>query len=890
MSRGTRPTSLPVDGLPIDGLLEAIAAALRPAGSTLVLQAPPGAGKTSRVPLALLGCLEGRIWMLEPRRLAAKAAAERLASALGEAVGGQAGYSVRLESRASATTRIEVLTAGLFLRRLQADPSLEGVDCLLFDEFHERSAEADLALALVRQARQLLRPDLRLGLMSATLAAAELAEQLPGAQLLRSEGRQFPVTIAHQPPRSQERLEQQLIRALEGHWLDHHGPGETALVFLPGQREIRACLQAVMAAPWQQQLECIPLHGDLPLAAQSRAIAPARGDGAKLVLATSIAESSLTIEGVTLVIDSGLSRRSRFDPGTGMDGLVTVLASQASAEQRAGRAGRLGPGRCLRLWSQAEQQRRPAFDPPAIRERDPLPMALQLAQWGDPLGQGLDWLEAPPPQALAEARRLLEQLGALDAEGRLSAHGQRLSELGLHPRLGHLLLAAAERDQLPLGSALAVLLSERDPLDRREAGCDLLRRLDWLLLQGRDPRRQRLRQQQRQLQRQLQRPLERPLERQLPEPAGAGGPRPTASNGNGQDGHAALLVALAFPERVALARPGGQGRFLTRQGRGAVLPPGDPLAGCEALAIARADGAGKDAQIQLAVPLGRSGLRELAAEQGGRWRRLVRWDGASGQVRRELQYCLDALVLEQRPWGSADQEPRPQLAGLELDAELDGEADRLAVRTALLEGLASAGLQTLPWTHAARQLQQRLQLAHAHLGAPWPDRRDTVLAADLESWLGPQLDGCTSLAELQQLDLVPLLWGDAPWALRQELEQLLPMGLPVPSGRLVALDYGDGTPVLAVKLQELFGLRQTPRLLGGRIAVTLHLLTPAGRPAAITQDLASFWESGYREVRRELRGRYPKHPWPDDPWAAQPTALTNARLQRSQPGPARPGR
>ena len=872
MSRGSRPGSLP-----IDGLLEAIVAALRPAGSTLVLQAPPGAGKTSRVPLALLEALEGRIWMLEPRRLAAKAAAERLACALGEPVGGRVGYSVRLESRTSAATRLEVLTAGLFLRRLQADPSLEGVDGLLFDEFHERSAEADLALALVRQARQLLRPDLRLGLMSATLAAAELAERLPGAQLLRSEGRQFPVAIDHQPPRGQERLEQQLIRALEGHWLDRHGPGETALVFLPGQREIRACLQAVAAAPWHQELDCVALHGDLPLAAQSRAIAPAHGRNTKLVLATSIAESSLTIEGVTLVIDSGLSRRSRFDPSTGMDGLITLPASQASAEQRAGRAGRLGPGRCLRLWSPAEQQRRPAFDPPAILEVDPLPLALQLAQWGDPLGQGLDWLEAPPQQGLAEARKVLEQLGALEAGGQLSPHGRRLAELGLHPRLGHLLVSAAKRDQLALGSALAVLLSERDPLDSREAGCDLLRRLDWLQQGGRDPQRQRLRQ----LQRQLERQLSSSEDRRGGGAAGTASPAEQAhpTSAAPQDRQAALLVALAFPERLALARSGGQGRFLTRQGRGAVLPPGDPLAGSEALAIARADGAGRDARIQLAVAMDRSGVRELAEGQGGRWRRLARWDGASRQVRRELQYCLGALVLEQRPWGTA-------ATGLEADEE----ADRLAVRAALLEGLASLGLEALPWSRPARQLQQRLHLAHTHLGTPWPDRRDSVLAADLEGWLGPHLDGCTSLEELQQLDLADLLWGDMPWARRQELERLLPTSLPVPSGRLVALDYGSGTPVLAVKLQELFGLRQTPRLLEGRIAVTLHLLTPAGRPAAITQDLAGFWESGYREVRRELRGRYPKHPWPDDPWAAQPTALTKARLSSSRPGSERPAR
>ena len=848
--------------LPIDPLLGDVVQALANPGATLVLQAPPGAGKTTRVPLALLSALPrsaGAIWMLEPRRIAARTAAERLAGELGEPVGQQVGYSVRLESHTSAATRVEVLTAGLFLRRLQADPSLEGVGCLLFDEFHERSADADLALALVRQARALLTPDLRLALMSATLDAAPLAAALPGASLLQSEGRSYPVTISHQPPRPGERLELQVLRALETHWLDQRlatavagAPGPTALVFLPGQREIQACLRAIQASSWGREACCVALHGNLPLAAQSRAIAPAsdgNGNG-KVVLATSIAESSLTIAGVTLVIDAGLSRRSRFDPATGMEGLITAPASLASAEQRAGRAGRLAPGQCVRLWSPAEQQRRPSFDPPELLEADPLPVALQLAQWGDPLGRHLAWLDAPPQGPLEEARALLQRLDALDARGQLSPHGRQLAALGVHPRLGHLLLGAQRRGQLTLGCELAVLLSERDPLNRQAAGCDLLRRLDWLRQSGRDPQRQRMRQLQTQLGRQVL-----ALSRDSTDAPAA------TPNAVEEASEAALLVALAYPERVALARPGQAGRFLMRSGRGARVHDSDPLAGAEALAIAAADGEGSEARVQLALPLATASLRQLAQQAGVQWQRSAQWDGVGLRVRREERLMLDALVLERRPWSSA------------MSA-----ADAARVAAALIGGIRERGLSCLPWTTASTQLRQRLALAHRLLGAPWPDTDERALMEGLEQWLAPHLGGLTSLEELQRLDLAEALWGESAWELRPQLDRLLPVNLPVPSGRQVLLDYSNDTPVLAVKLQEMFGATSTPTVLDGRLPVTVHLLTPAGRPAAITQDLMSFWERGYADVRRDLRGRYPKHPWPEDPRQAVATGLTKARL------------
>jgi ATP-dependent helicase HrpB len=864
------PLPRPRQPLPIDSLLAAIGETLAPPGATLVLHAPPGAGKTSRVPLWLLEGLEpggkDQIWMLEPRRIAAKSAAMRLAAELNEPVGQRVGYSVRLESRRSNATRIEVLTTGVFLRRLQGDPALEGVRYLLFDEFHERGADTDLALALVRQARNLLTPELRIALMSATLAAAPLAAAIEGAQVLSSQGRSHAVAISHQPARPMERLDHQVLRALESHWLDQRGAaGDTALVFLPGQREIQACLRAIQDTSWGGSIECTPLHGNLPLAAQGRAISPATSSAGKVVLATNLAESSLTIAGVKLVIDSGLTRRSRFDPATGMAALVTLPASQASADQRAGRAGRLAPGRCVRLWSPAEQQRRPGFDPPELLEADPLPLALQLAQWGDPLGEHLDWLDPPPKRALEEARQLLLQLDALNADGTLLPHGRQLAQLGLHPRLGHLLLLAHGQGQLGLGCELAVLLSERDPLESEQFGCDLMRRLDWLRGGGPDRRRQQYQQIKEQLRRQVLASAGR-------SDTGARADRGAEASPNQRHQSegllAALLVAQAYPERLALNRDGQAGRFLMRSGRGAKLHPSDPLAHCEALAVASADGQAAycqatEARIQLALALDRSAVLELAAEAGISRERLASWDGATGRVRREELLRLDALVLERRVWSG------PAQAG-----------DREAVQASLLAGLRERGLAVLPWTPERRQLQGRLQLAHRLLGAPWPASESKDLLQTLDQWLAPHLEGIGSLDELQRLDLDEALWRQAPWEQRRQLDRLLPSRLSVPSGRQVPLDYSGERPVLAVKLQEMFGLRHTPTLLDGQLAVTVHLLTPAGQPAAITQDLGGFWDHGYAQVRRELRGRYPKHPWPEDPRQAIATAFTKARLAR----------
>lgn len=795
--------------------------------------------------------------MLEPRRLAARSAAQRLAANLNEPVGGRVGYSVRLESRTSTATRLEVVTTGLFLRRLQADPALEGVACVIFDEFHERQAEADLALALVRQARSLLRPELRLLVMSATLDLEPLASELDGAAVISCEGRSHPVSVTYQPPRQDERLERQVLRALEAHWLTQPQPRGTVLVFLPGLGELETARRAIEASPWGAETEAVLLHGQLPLAAQGHAIAAARQPAGKVVLATSVAESSLTIAGVTLVIDSGLSRLSRFDPATGMDGLVTQPASQASAAQRRGRAGRLGPGHCLRLWSPAEQQRRPAFDPPELLEVDPLPIALQLAEWGSLADDSVPWLVPPPRRSLAEARTLLQQLGAVDGRGLISLHGRAMARLGLHPRLAHMLLRARERGWESLATAVAVLLSERDPLDRREAGCDLMRRLDWLWRSRPDPgdnARSGSRAPWSRLQSQLLRQLGDG--RGAAEPVAAASCRDAAAGSD--DAHAAQLLAWAYPERLALGRGRGDGRFLMRSGRGAVLPPGDPLAGAEALAIASVDGQGQEARVRLAVALRRRDLEELVADAVEDSAE-ARWDAADQRVRCERLRRVGALVLERRPW-----------------PEASGEL----VERALLEGLQGLGLDGLPWCRASRQLQQRLILAHRYLGAPWPDRSPERLRDDPGAWLGPHLGGLRSLQDLQQLDLSEILWGGLDWCLRQELDRLLPLTQPVPSGRRVPLDYASGIPVLAVKLQEMFGCLEGPTVLDGRLPVKVELLSPAGRPAAVTSDLAGFWKHGYTEVRRELRGRYPRHPWPEDPRQGIASARTKAALAR----------
>ena len=811
---------------PIDPLLPELCAQVTP-GQTVLLQAPPGAGKTTRVPLALMERAPGRIWMIEPRRLATKAAAARLAETLGEPVGQRIGYAVRGEQRRSEATVVEVITDGLFLRRLQADPSLDGISCVIFDEFHERRRDADLALALLRDAIPLLRPDLAVVLMSATLDLSDLRYRLPNAKVLESEGRSYPVETHHLAPRADEPLQRQVLRALEQHALSQP-QGSGVLVFLPGLAEIERCRTLLSDAGSLRSWRVLTLHGQLPLAQQSAALMRCGADhDGTIILASSIAESSVTIDGVRLVIDSGLSRQLRYDPNTQMEGLETVPSSLASAEQRRGRAGRQCPGRCIRLWSPAEQQRRCAFSPPELLLADPQPVLMELAQWGAGLGEGLPWLDPPPSASMQEGQQALQTLGLLMPDGRISPEGRRTSGLGVHPRLGLMLLEAQRRGAVQLGCDLAALLSERDPFDPRSLGSDLEARLRGL------KRHRALQELSRQLQRQLKRIEDSPQ------------PKTPVSAGE--------LIVTAFPEWLAHQRPGQPGTYQLRQGRGAVLAPADPLTGSEVLAVARVDSGDRNTRIRLAVPLSPNTLRQIAEEQGT-WTDRISWDPERQRIRAERQLSLGEMVVEQRPQPA----PPPDLC-----------------RSLLIDQLQKGGtLTVLPWSDTTEQLRVRQQWMHRLIGVPWPARDSDSLIKHADHWLGPVLDGCLGWSDISPTELAEALWTDLDWAQRQRLEQALPRQVLIPSGRQASLRYDADEVVLAVKLQEMFGCDDGPFVFDGRIPITLELLSPAGRPLQRTCDLKGFWQGSYRDVRRDMRGRYPKHPWPEDPQAATPTART----------------
>ena len=847
---------------PIDPLLPRLRASLVP-GATVLLQSPPGAGKTTRVPLALLGeiagtePLPGRSLMLEPRRLAARAAATRLAVSLKEPLGERVGYSVRHEHKRSSPTRIEAMTDGLFLRRLQNDPELTGINCVIFDEFHERSRNSELALALVREAQELLRPDLCLLLMSATLDLTNLRAQLPHAQVLMSEGKAFPVDTQHLPPRPNEPLEGRVLRAIEQELTHLRTPQDggdhpsTVLVFLPGLREIERSRQRLLKSSLLNRWEIIALHGRQSLAEQGRALKPCNHEhDGRVVLATSIAESSLTLDGVRLVIDCGLTRHTHFDPGTGMEGLITVPASRASADQRRGRAGRQTAGRCIRLWSPAEQQRRPAHDIPELQRADPQPTVLDLALWGAGLGESLPWLEPPPRASLQEGRRQLLALGALNAEGRPTNTGQTLARFGAHPRLGLLLLQARALGRAQLGADLAAILNERDLLSQHNHGSDLWSRMLFLRnnrnsarIAGDRAAADRLKTVADQSRRWLQQ-----LDQFEPEQ------KPQGIEATDEQ-IAAQLVATAFPEWIAVARPGQRGQFLLRQGRGAALQVSDPLDGAEALAIAQLDLGDTRAKIRLALPLTHQWVKDLA-DQNGHWQERVLWDEQTKRVRAERVLQLGALELERQ----AQQQPSCEQC-----------------RDVLIKQLSKDGISALPWSPRTEQLRSRLALAHQRLGAPWPLRTLQHLEKHPNTWIGDTLMGCRSWDDVKEEQLIEALWGDLAWSNRQQLDQLLPTQIKIPSGRNAALNYQNDDIVLSVKLQEMFGSLKGPAVLNGQLPVTIELLSPAGRPLQRTRDLSGFWQGSYQEVRKVMRGRYPKHPWPEDPAKAEPTAKRKAR-------------
>lgn len=828
--------------LPIDGLLLDLSRALRE-HDCAVLQAEPGAGKTTRVPLALLDepWLAGRrILMLEPRRLAASHAACYMAACLGEEVGGTVGYAIRFERRVSRRTRIEVVTEGILSRRLQSDPALEGVGLVIFDEFHERNLNSDLALALCRDVQTGLRDDLRLLVMSATLDGEPVARLLGDAPLLSSAGRSFPVMLRYLDAPVEGRIAQFTARAVARAW---HATEGDLLVFLPGAGDIRRCRELLAALPALDGAELCPLYADLPFAAQQRALRPAARR--KVVLATNIAETSLTIEGIRVVIDSGYMRQPRFDAAAGLQRLQTVRIAAANAVQRAGRAGRLGPGQCWRLWTEGEQGSLLPFAPPEIRAADLAPLALDLASWGVADAGQLAWLDPPPASALAQGRALLTLLGALDEKGRITPHGEAMAALPVHPRLAALLLAARERDLLPLACDLVALLAERDPLRQRQraphrSDCDLLDRLEVLeAWRGR---------------------------RSLPAEVDNGACRamdrtarywrqhfnlPERSLFNRKAEELGALLAAAYPDRIGRRRSGSDHRYRLSGGQGGQLSPRSAVAGVDLLvAVNMSGGRDGDGQIDLASAISREALEELFADRL-LWRRRIRWNREQQRVVVCEERCLGALPLAERPVTVKDEE----------------------ALSALFDGLRLMGLQALGWSAAARSLQQRVQFAAAAFAEQdWPNFADEFLLADLEGWLAPFAAGLRSRDDLARFDPRPALAAKLDWSQQRRLDEVAPTHLTVPSGRRVVLDYrADQPPVLAVKLQELFGLATTPRIAAGRVPVLIHLLSPARRPIAVTQDLASFWDNVYPEVKKEMTGRYPKHPWPDDPWQAVPT-------------------
>ena len=854
------PPALPE--LPITAAIPAIRAALA-SQRAAVLQAPPGAGKTTRVPLALLGepwLRGGKIVMLEPRRLAARSAATYMARLLGEVVGETVGYRVRLDARIGPRTRVEVVTEGILGRMIQDDSALDGIGLVIFDEFHERSLHADLGLALTLQTRSLLREDLGILVMSATLEGGPIAALLGNAPIITSEGRAFPVATHYLSTRTDQGVESRVASAVR----DALGRDEgDVLVFLPGAAEIRRVGAMLEESGLGPDVRVVALHGTLPPEQQDLAIAPSPPGRRKVVLATSIAETSLTIEGVRIVIDSGLMRVPRFSPRTGMTRLETLRVSRASADQRRGRAGRMGPGIAYRLWSEHEDAGLVPHGAPEIREADLAQLALTLSEAGIMDPAQLAWLDQPPAAAYAQARELLVQLGALGADGGITPHGSKMAVLPMHPRLAHMILAAP-RALTGTACDIAALLGERDVLRGQQGppDADLRLRLEATLGTGHDSREmvhgmwvdrdgvRRARDQSREWKRRFG--------------AGIDGDRASMRSGQGNDNaardaieSAGLLLALAYPDRIAQRRTAeAGGRFLLRNGRGAVLARPQALSAEPWIVVAELDDQQPESRIFLAAPVS---LGELEAQLAAEIVReeIVEWDAPTRSVIARRRERLGALVL--------------------ADAPLR-DADPARVAAALLEGVVSAGINALPWRDDARRLRERIAFVGRHESG-WPDVSDDALYASLGAWLAPDLAGLRTLAEVQRLDLGESLRRMLDWRQRAALDELAPTHLTVPSGSRIPIDYGDPeTPVLAVRLQEMFGCTDTPSIARGRVPLTVHLLSPANRPVQITRDLAGFWRKSYFDVRKDLRGRYPRHHWPDDPLAATPTSRAKRRL------------
>ena len=797
--------------LPVSLILPDLADALQARGLA-VLQAPPGAGKTTLVPLHLLATTPGRILMLEPRRLAARGAAERMAETLGEKAGETVGYRIRGEAKVSSATRIEVVTEGILTRMIQSDPELQGVGLVIFDEFHERSLNADLGLALCLEVRGALRPDLRLLVMSATLDAAPVAALMGAAPVITSEGRAFPVETRWlpRPPDASLRLEAVVARAVRDA-LDETEGG--VLVFLPGEGEIRRVEGLLSGLPG---VAIRPLFGAMDFAAQRAALAPVQGR--KVVLATSIAETSLTLPDIRVVVDAGRARRARFDPNSGMSRLVTERVTRAEADQRRGRAGRVAEGICYRLWTKGEEGGLAAFPPAEIEVADLSALALELALWG---GADLPFLTPPPPGPMAEAKVLLQGLGALDSKGHITAHGRQLAALPLHPRLAHMLAVAG-----PEAATLAALLAERDPL--RGAPPDLALRMQTVARPGPE--------------------AHRPTVERIRDEA-----KRLAANFKGTGGRTnglslAQMAALAYPDRIGLRRKGEAPRWVLSGGKGAAMAAGLPLSGARLIVATDLDGDAREATVRQAVAISEAEVRGLYADRIA-WEDVCEWSRRDGRVLSRRQERLGALVLDDRHW--------------------DAPPDRVAL--AALEGVRALGL---PWTPAARRLRARARLARHE---DWPEVEDAALLAGAEDWLLPHLSGLKTEGDLKAFDIMPALQAHLGWDRLAEMDRLVPGSFETPLGRKIPIDYDGEFPAIEVRLQEMFGVKVHPVVGSDRLPLRVTLLSPARAPVQVTTDLPRFWATSYADVRKDMRGAYPRHPWPEDPTVAEPTLRAKPR-------------
>jgi ATP-dependent helicase HrpB len=798
--------------LPIDAVLPELIAALR-AHLRVVLQAPPGAGKTTRVPLAMLdaGIVSGTILMLEPRRLAARAAAERMAATLGEDVGQTVGYRVRSASAVSKATRIEVVTEGILTRMMQNAPDLPGVGAVIFDEFHERSLNADLGLALCLEVAGALRDNLMLVAMSATLDAGPVAE-LMKAPIVTSQGRSFEVTPKWlDRPLGKQRLEQATADLVLKALSEEAG---SALVFLPGEREIRR-VETLLKNQLPQNCIVTPLFGAMDFKAQRAAIAPAP-TGHKVFLATSIAETSLTIDGITIVVDAGRARRARFDPASGMSQLVTEKVTRAEATQRAGRAGRICPGVAYKLWTRGEEGALAAYPPAEIEVGDLTGFALELAQWGAQLGD-LSFVTPPHEGRFAEAQSVLHMLDALDAKGRITAHGRALVKLPLHPRLAHMVARGG-----PRAATLAALLAERDPM--RGGGIDLTLRMDAIAgkrmaADVHQPSLARIRQEAKRLGR--------------------------GQNASGPD-DIGVLAALAYPDRIGLRRKGGAPRFVLSGGKGAVLTETDPMASERLLVATDLDGDPREAKVRQAARLSENDLRTTFGDQVA-WVDVCLWSRREGRVLTRKHERFGALVLDDRTWS-------------------DAPADLVAV--AMLDGVRQLGLK-------ASAAVERFLARAALMGTDFPDFSEAHLMETLADWLLPHLNGVRTTGDWKHFDLLPALRARLDWDQQQALDKAAPAHFITPLGRKIPIDFSGATPAISLRLQEVFGVTRHPTVVGQPLQITL--LSPGQRPVQVTTDLPGFWASSYADVRKDMRGRYPRHPWPEDPTQADPTLRPKPR-------------